>query len=343
MKKADFETALSEKKSHYERLRSSAEEILSKILSENFVPCLPIQSRIKTVSSAGNKFQSKGYSAPFEQMTDIVGLRVVVFLERDIDKVERLTRECFQIDEANSVDKRRGSKVNQVGYRSLHLICHLGMERAQFPEYKGLTDTVFEIQIRTALENTWAEIEHKQNYKSSKSLPDDLQRRLNIISGSLELIDRELSNIVQDAETYSESLLNSQSDVGSDPLSETSVRAVAFKVAEQRKLIIRDAHGSIAELVDELRDFGVQSNFELENLISNSPVSRLLSREDEETTIFGFIREAMMFKDPEKFFGEAFHGQFALSEDELKEIAELSGNDKVWDLVIKNGGAIFDY
>ena len=42
-----------------------------------------------------------------------------------------------------------------------------------------------------------AEIEHNRGYKNSGALPNDLRRRLSILAGTLELVDRELDAVVR--------------------------------------------------------------------------------------------------------------------------------------------------
>jgi hypothetical protein len=55
----------------------------------------------------------------------------------------------------------------------------------------------FEVQIRTVLQHAWAEFEHDIRYKGT--IPDahapDLDRRLTLAAGLLELADREFSTI----------------------------------------------------------------------------------------------------------------------------------------------------
>jgi hypothetical protein len=71
----------------------------------------------------------------------------------------------------------------------LHLVASLSKKRifAETREYEGL---VIEIQIRSLLQHTWAEIEHAY-YKGEFSLPTSLKRRVSLLSGQLELADNE--------------------------------------------------------------------------------------------------------------------------------------------------------
>jgi hypothetical protein len=64
-------------------------------------------------------------------------------------------------------------------------------------EFEGLK---IEIQIRSLLQHTWAEIEHAY-YKAERSLPASIRRRVSLLAGQLELADNEFVNLRKDAAT----------------------------------------------------------------------------------------------------------------------------------------------
>ncbi|MDC0660745.1 RelA/SpoT domain-containing protein [Leisingera sp. SS27] len=151
MKKEEFRREFSNRREEFESLRTTVFGLISKAIAEAGVAAMPILSRVKDIDSAAAKFERKKYSKPFQQMTDVVGFRVVLYLEHEIETLERTIRKYFEVDEHNSVDKRKPSDVQTVGYRSLHLICTLGKKREKLPEYLEACDFPFEFQIRTAL------------------------------------------------------------------------------------------------------------------------------------------------------------------------------------------------
>jgi len=95
---------------------------------------------------------------------------------------------------------------DRFGYMSLHYIVYLNDSRSKLPEYIGLTGLKFEIQIRTILQHSWAEIEHELGYKSKNSMPDEIRRLFSILSGTLELIDGEFTNIKNKIADYSQTV-----------------------------------------------------------------------------------------------------------------------------------------
>jgi putative GTP pyrophosphokinase len=53
------------------------------------------------------KCSRKSYSNPREEMTDISGIRIITFLESQVAQIIELVRANFDVDEKNSLDKRR--------------------------------------------------------------------------------------------------------------------------------------------------------------------------------------------------------------------------------------------
>ncbi len=74
----------------------------------------------------------------------------------------KLLRNSFVVHPERSLDKSEELGDSQVGYRSIHLICEMGKDRVTLPAYKPYKGLLFEIQIRTALQHAWAEIDHNR-------------------------------------------------------------------------------------------------------------------------------------------------------------------------------------
>jgi plasmid maintenance system killer protein len=118
-----------------------------------------------------------------------------MYYESDVDLAEAALREEFTINKKQSHDKRFMLGLKEFGYRSVHLIAQLKGSRARSPEYTDLEGIWFEIQVRSILEHAWAEIEHEVVYKSGIKYPKSTIRRFAAIAGSLEILDREFSEM----------------------------------------------------------------------------------------------------------------------------------------------------
>lgn len=124
-----------------------------------------------------------------------------------MDEIAGVIEKEFNIDTENSIDKRATMEVDRFGYLSLHYIVSLSEERTNLTEYKEFQNIKFEIQIRSMLQHTWAEIEHDLGYKSSVGLPNHIKRDFSRVASLLEIADKEFLNIKNSLEKY-------QMDVG---------------------------------------------------------------------------------------------------------------------------------
>ena len=69
-------------------------------------------------------------------------------------------------------------------------------QRLKFIEYSGLDDLLCEIQIRTILQEAWAEIKHYLNYKAAKEeRNEELVRKMFSLAGMFEVADSTFEEI----------------------------------------------------------------------------------------------------------------------------------------------------
>lgn len=345
----NFETTYEQRLPNYEQLRTIAFGLIQNSLKQNNIDHLSIQSRVKSKESALEKSKSRRYSDPIEEITDFVALRVIVFLDRDVDLAAETLRDLFRVDPDNSIDKRMPEKVDTAGYRSLHLVCTLGPDREHLEEYRKLVRYPFEVQIRTSLQHAWAEIEHKRRYKGSATLPKALQHRLMALSGTLELVDREFSAIATEAEEYVRNIQDkSSTDTDRDALSEIAIAAIYDDVVKSTNpskyfKLTKDEKDppDLSKIQNELIRFGINSVGDLRNLLAKTDWDRIASAAEKHQQAIGIrpaLRTAMMLNDTDKYFDHAYNGSFesinidsinylesVLQRQDLKEIFDKLG------------------
>lgn len=324
-----------------QKLQTAANGIILNGLTECGVKCLPISKRIKESESAWKKYLSKKYSQPFSQMTDLLGFRAVVFLESDIVKVRKAIESCFEIDSENTIDKLSNQKPEIVGYRSLHMICSLGAERGSLTEYRGITDLKFEIQIRTVLQHAWAEIEHEKNYKGSHVLPQELQHRLMLAAGALELVDQEFSRISADTEKYEKEVAKNNKFKNEDKLSKVAIDGILeSRFSEFGKKVPSSLRSpSTVDAVEELSDFGIETNKDFSELISSIDMQPLIEEYSGKGNEFsiGLVRDIMMFRDIDRYFERAFKNRWqGTSQSDSEFVRKHTKRDDLMDLFIEH-------
>ena len=175
-----------------ERMKEEVLALLRDALDRNGIIVTAVEARIKTEESLSGKLALKGAKyASMEDITDILGARIVTFYTDDVDRIAAMAEQLFEIDWDNSVDKRKLHQLDSFGYNSLHYICKL-------PGYP----LRFELQLRTTLQHAWAAINHDIGYKTGVEIPREYMRRMNRLAGILEMVDDEFSRIRAEITDY---------------------------------------------------------------------------------------------------------------------------------------------
>ena len=189
------EAILEEYREHlpqFEQVKNQVLSLLKEVFEEAGLIVASIEGRVKTEGSLAGKLELKGSKyASLQDITDIVGVRVITFYIDDVDKVASAVDRLFEIDWENSVDKRKAHEIDSFGYMSLHYIC-----RTEGFPYR------FEIQLRTVLQHAWANMNHDTGYKSGVEVPKEYLRNLSRLAGMLELVDEQFSQIRSDLTDY---------------------------------------------------------------------------------------------------------------------------------------------
>lgn len=196
------------KHSSYASFTDKVKHLLAEVLEANKMRVHSITERVKERDSLRGKIErSETTYNKLSDITDIAGIRIITFYSDDVDKVADIVRREFKVDDLLSVDKRAKMDPDRFGYMSLHYIVAFDSERAGLTEYKALCDFKAEIQIRSILQHTWAEIEHDLGYKTKDGIPRDTRRQFSRLAGLLELADEEFLDIREELNTYRKQLV----------------------------------------------------------------------------------------------------------------------------------------
>ena len=210
----------------YSRIEQTAFDILNNTLKRQGIYVTAIEHRVKEERSLMGKLELKGAKYhSLDDVTDIVGIRVITFYTDDVDKVAVVVKQIFNVDWDDSVDKRKQHSLDSFGYNSLHYICRLPQQVAD-PEEPLITNLRFEIQMRTALQHVWSTIEHDVGYKGAVKMPPEYRRQFNRLAGMIELIDDEFSRL---RTTLTEYRRQMQQLVESGHLDEVSLNDDSFR------------------------------------------------------------------------------------------------------------------
>lgn len=320
-------------RSKYDALSTAAAATLRALLREENIEGVAVTHRAKELDSFKEKLKRKRYGDAQKQMTDLAGIRIIALVERDLERVETVIRKAFRVFDDDSLDKSDELGVDKFGYRSLHFICDLGPQRERLPENKGFAGLKFEIQVRSALQHAWAEIEHDRSYKFKGAIPSKLKRRLHLVAGLLELADRELSELTNELEEYT-AVVRNEARHGRIELelnSTTALEVVRYWISKRGGKPNVRLDPPDQDVIGELNRFGVQSIKDLKRLFTEEFLQAAESVPN--NTLLGLLREAMMYSDIHHYFRIRENSWQGWDQASVDVMIEKYGADEIHKLV----------
>lgn len=210
-----------------EKMKTFVLERLRRCLDENHIVVAGLEARIKEENSLVGKLELKGHKYhSLDDITDILGVRVITFYSDEVDVISALIEKQFEIDWENSVDKRKMLEIDRFGYMSLHYICRIPVSMCQDPSMPEFNSMRFELQIRSMLQHMWANMYHDMGYKNSVEIPLEYQRNMSRLAGMLELADEQFCRIRREITEYRR---NVQSLVASGNFDEVPINGDTFR------------------------------------------------------------------------------------------------------------------
>lgn len=279
MSKVNILKEYNENQDLYNNLKDKLIVLIKELLLEK-VNYHHIYSRVKEKSSLEKKIDTKaGKYSIIDDITDIVGCRIISYFEDDVEKIVTIIKDEFDIDEKNSINKKAILESDKFGYLSHHLVCKISEKRLSLPEYEKYKDIKFEIQIRSILQHAWAEIEHDIGYKSSSGIPNELKRKFSRIAGLLETADESFCEIKKAIESYENKIGNDKNELLQTDLNLNSLQLFIENpiVIELDNYIVnvdgissldtKINQNSLATYLDRLSYFNIKTIEELNNLL----------------------------------------------------------------------------
>ena len=211
----------------FERMKTQLIEVLNRCMNDHGIIVSGIDGRVKQEQSLVGKLELKGHKyKTLEDITDILGLRVITYYSDEVDKVSAFVERMFEIDWDNSVDKRKMLEIDRFGYMSLHYICRIPTAMFHDENMPEMNTLRFELQIRSLLQHVWANMYHDTGYKSGVEIPPEYLRNMNRLAGLLELADEQFSRLRTEINDYRRKM---QSMVASGNLDEVPLNGDTFR------------------------------------------------------------------------------------------------------------------
>jgi ppGpp synthetase/RelA/SpoT-type nucleotidyltranferase len=212
----------------YSQLAHEVQETLKERLKLANLKTAYVLSRVKDTDSFLEKIHRKGYTSPFGQMDDIIGVRIVCLYTEDIGEIAELIRGCFNILKEDPKDKNLGT--DKMGYYDMSFIAQLKKSEKELDHYR------FEIQVRTIMSDAISIISHDLHYKKEPPLPEKLERELNLAFATMELTQYHCNALRERRKEYVKIIENEAKDVAkqvsflSQPIADDALRVYTKKL-----------------------------------------------------------------------------------------------------------------
>ncbi|NHK27507.1 RelA/SpoT domain-containing protein [Parvularcula flava] len=326
------------------RLKAGVHSMVETLLQTNSINYLSVHSRLKTKDAILEKISRKEYPNGFAGVSDVVGIRVIVFFNRQVNEAIKLLRNAFEVVEDETSDRGRDLGKDKIGYRSFHLVCRLGSSRGGLPEYSGLDQLKFEIQVRTVLQHAWAELAHDTSYKFSAELPSEIERKLNLYSGLLEVADNGLEEIAVQISQYEEEINNAKTQDFSVQNIDSITFSRALREAKMTYGFELSSTSDDQKIITELNRFGVEDVGELEALISD--VMEQVEKKGHDfpySSDVAFVRTLMLVKDCDRYFSESWKKAWSsIDRTQAEFLFEMCDAARIKGLFNEHGISIYD-
>lgn len=211
---------------------------------------IPPKPRVKETDSFLEKaLVRKRKSDPLSEITDQVGVRFVVLLLEDIDRIGKIVEAGpWLAQKDRDFQQERLEKADYFAYQSDHFVIRTRSELT-FDGTVIPAGVPCEIQIRTILQHAYAEMAHSSSYKPPVKLPEEDQKHINrsVAKGSalIETTDDVFGEIKKRLRDYNESvsaLLARSSEIYREITGETANpnSALGELVAEEYRGLLKD-------------------------------------------------------------------------------------------------------
>lgn len=146
-----------------------------------------VKHRVKTFESLSEKlgFLARSAQGGTPEIKDLLGLRIVVPFQEDVEQAVSLLRRHYNTGEI----ERKSEKLSfrEFAYDAVHV-------ELPAPDELVLPQgcrAVIEVQVRTILQDAWAEVEHELIYKNHFRFPNNetIRKKLAAVNASLSLAD----------------------------------------------------------------------------------------------------------------------------------------------------------
>jgi len=173
----------------YREFSDRIQNLVQNLIERDDIEIYKIEAKTKTPEELLKGMSGRVSPSSFGDIPDFVTVRALLRFPEDVGKVEQIIAEEFSIDAERSTPASTLDDPFRFGYPAVSYILSLSEKRTtlrEWAKYKGL---LFQLDIRTMLQEVWAAVLPKVNVNVDLSTKRKMERKLVRIAALLEEAD----------------------------------------------------------------------------------------------------------------------------------------------------------
>jgi ppGpp synthetase/RelA/SpoT-type nucleotidyltranferase len=275
---------LAEQQSHLSESLSAIQAAIEARLRDDGLNYHLVKGRVKSAESVRGKLSKTApdgalkYPGGLDDLDDILGVRVITYIEPDVANVVTALAGQFRVLETTD-KKAQQVSLGVLGYAAHHLILEVCADKTPVG-CAGCIGQRFEVQVKTVLQHAWAEFEHDIRYKAVGAIPPAIDRAFTLASGLIELADNEFVKI-HDAVAREDVNLPADAESRAEPITSDALAEVLLAELPEHPRSKKEQYDWLVNLLNAMRITTVEEAVELIG-----------------TADWNFVRERMGYKFP---------------------------------------------
>ena len=173
----------------YREFSDRMQNLVQNLIERDDIEIYKIEARMKTPEEFLKGSSGRITPSAFASISDFVVVRVLLRFPEDVGKVEQIISEEFTIDTSRSTPASTLDDPFRFGYPAAYYTLSLSGKRYALREWRKYEGLLFQLDIRTMLQEVWAAVLPKVNVNVDSGTKKRMERKLVRIAALLEEAD----------------------------------------------------------------------------------------------------------------------------------------------------------
>jgi len=184
-----LERFYAENYSLYREFSDRIQNLVQNLIERDDIEIYKIEAKTKTPEELLKGMSGRTSPSSFSDIPDFVTVRTLLRFPEDVGKVEQIVSEEFTIDSERSTPASTLDDPFRFGYPAASYTLSLSEKRSELREWAKYGGILFQLDIRTMLQEVWAAVLPKVNVNVDTGTKKKMERKLIRIASLLEEAD----------------------------------------------------------------------------------------------------------------------------------------------------------